>query len=100
MNDIRGGVNANGRSSSLSDFTSMVVPGVILHNSHPATGRGIRSRHPEAGGSQDGSRDSWDQRLPKETRGRFYAIPNGRIVTKTMPLINNYFKTGPLRAGL
>jgi nicotinate dehydrogenase subunit B len=94
MFDIRGGVDAKGNIVGV-DFTELGVSGFPTFPTEQQVGTpvgktgvaGTTRRLPEFMGN--GSQGNAAQ---------LYAIPNYRLTVKTVPLINNYFKTDALRA--
>jgi CO/xanthine dehydrogenase Mo-binding subunit len=81
--DMRGGVDANGNivayeyTSYASQYTSDGILGEQLGGSYPALGLGP---------------------LETSANGVQYELPNWRVLWKTLPLYNGYFKTAFMRA--
>jgi CO/xanthine dehydrogenase Mo-binding subunit len=84
--DVRGGVDAKGKIVAF-DYTAFAIPGIAQNGDDPTRQQaGIPLNKPGVG-----SADTTNS-------GTQYDIPNRRIVGKSLPLINNYFKTSSMRA--
>jgi CO/xanthine dehydrogenase Mo-binding subunit len=84
--DIRGGVDAKGNIVAF-EYTHFGIPGISQTLDDPTRQQlGIPLPAPSLG--------------PVDTTnsGTQYNIPNRRVVAKSLPLFNNYFKTSSLRA--
>jgi CO/xanthine dehydrogenase Mo-binding subunit len=85
MADMRGGVDANGKIVAY-EYTAFAQPGTSVNDmSRQLTG------HQAVPTPGNGSANT------AET-GAQYALSNRRIIAKSLPLMNNYFKTSALRA--
>jgi len=86
MQDMRGGIDASGNLIA-SEYTGFAIP-------YYST---------EAAGFLSGTQPlvvSTTQNADSTNSGTAYAIPNRRVITKTLPLANNYFMSSFLRAPL
>jgi CO/xanthine dehydrogenase Mo-binding subunit len=84
--DIRGGVDANGKIVAF-EYTHFGIPGISQTLDDPTRQQvGVPLPAPGLG--------------PVDTTnsGTQYNIPNRRVIAKSLPLFNNYFKTSSLRA--
>jgi CO/xanthine dehydrogenase Mo-binding subunit len=85
MADMRGAVDANGKLVAL-EYTAFAMPGISQTNDNPTRQHiGLALSTPGAGA------------LDTTNSGTQYAIPNRRIVGKTIPM-TSYFKTSTMRA--
>ena len=85
--DVRGGVDANGKHRRVRLHRTSAIPGSRRRSIDPTRQQvGIPLPAPGLG--------------PVDTTnsGTQYNIPNRRVIAKTLPLFNNYFKTSSLRA--
>jgi CO/xanthine dehydrogenase Mo-binding subunit len=86
MMDIRGGVDASGNLVAL-EYTQFAIPGISQTLDDP-TRQQVGVPLPTPGlGVADTSNS-----------GTQYNIANRRVISKSLPLFNNYFKTSSLRA--
>src|SRR6185437_16777021 len=83
MVDLRGGVDPRGKILAL-DYTGFQIP---FMSTDPTTQHVGFPLDPPGLGTAD-----------LTNSGTQYAIPNRRVTAKSLPLINNYFKTHTLRA--
>src|SRR4029079_1896748 len=84
--DVAGGVDAKGNIVAFDD-TVFAIPGIAQNGDDPTRQQaGIPLNTPGTG-----SADTVNS-------GTQYDIPNRRITGKSLPLINNYFKTSSMRA--
>jgi CO/xanthine dehydrogenase Mo-binding subunit len=83
MTDIRAGVDANGKLTAL-EFTHFGIP---YYTTQPAEQQVLGSAQFAALG-----------RAEATISGSQYAIPNRKVIGKSLPLENNYFKVSFLRA--
>ena len=84
--DIRGGVDANGKIVAYRVHGLRRWPRIATSTTDDAAGRHRRSPH-RAGRAST-----------RRNSGTQYDIPNRRVIGKSLPLFNNYFKTSTLRA--
>jgi nicotinate dehydrogenase subunit B len=86
--DVRGGVDANGKLVAL-DHTSMGMAAYSVTPAESMTSGITGIALPTGSGSG-----------PADTTysGTQYDVPNMRVIGKTVPVLNNYFKTSTLRA--
>jgi nicotinate dehydrogenase subunit B len=83
MVDLRGGVDAKGKIVAL-DYTGFQIP---RYSTDPTTQHvGLPLARPGLGNADT------------INSGTQYNIPNRRVTAKSLPLLNNYFKTHTLRA--
>jgi CO/xanthine dehydrogenase Mo-binding subunit len=81
--DVRGGVDANGNLTAF-EYTGFGIPQIDVY---PAVQQvGGTMTFPAQGG------------LDTTISGAQYVIPHRRVIGKSLPLKDNYFKTRPLRA--
>jgi CO/xanthine dehydrogenase Mo-binding subunit len=84
--DISGGVDASGNLVALQ-YTQYAIPGISQTLDDPTRQQvGIPLPPPGIGGADTSN------------SGTQYNIPNRRIISKSLPLFDNYFKTSSLRA--
>ncbi len=86
MMDIQGGVDASGNITALQ-YTQFAIPGISQTLDDPTRQQvGIALPTPGLGVADTSN------------SGTQYNIPNRRIISKSLPLFDNYFKTSSLRA--
>jgi CO/xanthine dehydrogenase Mo-binding subunit len=84
--DIQGGVDANGNLTAIQ-YTQFAIPGISQTLDDP-TRQQVGVPLPAPGlGVADTSNS-----------GTQYNVPNRRVISKSLPLFDNYFKTSSLRA--
>jgi len=84
--DVAGAVDAKGKIVAF-DYTVFAIPGIAQNGDDPTRQQaGIPLNTPGVG-----SADTVNS-------GTQYDIPNRRVTGKSLPLINNYFKTSSMRA--
>ena len=86
MSDVRGAVDANGKIVAL-EFTAFGIPNISQTTDNPTRQHVGLQIGPVGNGPADTTNS-----------GTQYDIPNRRVIGKSLPLVNNYFKTSTMRA--
>jgi len=84
MVDLRGGVDASGKLVA-TDYTGFQIPAYTGNTNPTEQMVGMPVAAPGLGSAD-------------QTGQTQYRIPNRRVIAKSLPLINNYFKTATMRA--
>ena len=84
LSDVRGGIDAKGNIVAL-DYTGFGIPYMSMLTGATTQSVGLPLARPGLGAAET------------INSGSQYSIPNRRVTAKSLPLVDNYFKTSALR---